>query len=147
MPHHLAVVFLACLSWAMPLAAAPGITCPPKESFRATEEAYYLKDWDALHAAFKRYAHCRNIEISTAYAEAVARLLRNDWRHFDRLIFLTESDKNFERRIFNHLDQLPPADGLLQIIEKALRHCPSKGKYLCKKMLDHAMMSISKNYP
>ena len=153
--HPLAFVFLAYLTWVTPLSAAPGITCPrekstSEESIWIIDEGNSLKDWDALYAAFNRYALCDNVndlEVSGVFTDAMARLLIKDWPHFDRLVFFTAADKPFQWRILNHIEAVTSADALLQIIEKAFRHCPSKGKYLCKKIVDHAMIAIGENNP
>lgn len=134
----LLLTIVICLSLATYCCATERRICNEKEAIQAESEANKLNDWDSLYRSFKHFAHCDDAAISEGYSASVGRLLAFDWRHLKRLYELTKSNKEFERFVLKHIDELVPADELKIILENARTHCPAGMEGLCKRIEDAA---------
>jgi hypothetical protein len=112
--------------------------CTEEEAIQAESEANRLNDWDSLYRSFKLFSHCDDASISEGYSDSVGRLLAFDWKHAKRLYELTKSDKEFERFVLKHIDELVPVDELKIILENVRTHCPVGMEGLCKLIEDAA---------
>jgi hypothetical protein len=112
--------------------------CTTTEEKQALDEADRLKDWDALHGSFTRFAHCDDGAIAEGYSDTVGRLLAHDWKHIGALAKLVASDKKFESFVLRHIDETLPTDMLKTIASNAEKSCPADQAALCGKILRKA---------
>jgi hypothetical protein len=106
-------------------------SCTQSEAKIAEEHASSLKDWDAVHRAFRRYAQCDDGAIGEGYSEAVSRLLADHWLQTGRAATLSRNDVAFRSFIVRHVDDSVPADRLARIRRNAQTTCPVGARALC----------------
>jgi hypothetical protein len=124
--------------------------CTPDEAAHALDEADGLKDWDAVYRSFKTFGHCgNNGPLAEIYDDDVARLLANDWNHFDALIRLIANDKAFERFVLFHISETANYDDLIAAKKNAGSLCPLGQTYLCGRIQASisALVSTSSGTP
>jgi hypothetical protein len=107
-------------------------SCTEDEAKRALNESDRLKDWNAVYASFKRFAHCDDGAIAEGYSDTVGRLLSKDWANVYVLTRLVTSDETFKRFVLGHLDETLPEDELKQVAHNARARCPSGRTEFCK---------------
>jgi hypothetical protein len=101
----------------------------------ALDEADGLKDWDAVYRSFKTFGHCgNNGVVAELYDDDVARLLANDWNHFNALIRLTANDEAFERFVLFHISETANYDDLIAAEKNAGSLCPPGRTQLCERI-------------
>ena len=132
---YLVVCFFFFLSADALRVSAKQKPCTTAEEKQALDEADQLKDWDALHRSFIRFAHCDDGAIAEGYSDTVGRLLARDWGHVGILAKLVGSDKKFESFVLRHIDETLPTDTLKAITNHAKRSCPVGETALCGKIL------------
>jgi hypothetical protein len=116
---YLVVCFFLVLSANALRVSAKQKPCTTAEEKQALDEADQLKDWDALHRSFIRFA----------------RLLARDWAHIGILAKLVASDKKFESFVLRHIDETLPTETLKAIANHAKKSCPVGETALCGKIL------------
>ena len=108
--------------------------CTKEEAIQAETNASTLKNWEEVHAAFKKFAHCDDGAIAEGYSESVSQLLASHWDQLGRLEKILKSDHNFEAFVIKHIDQTITKENAAKIVDNARSHCPKKSKALCKKI-------------
>jgi hypothetical protein len=125
-------------------AAAHQKPCTTTQEKHALDEADRMKDWDALHASFIRFAHCDDGAIAEGYSDTVGRLLAQDWQHIAAFVKIVASDKKFEAFVLRHIDETIPTDTLRMIANNAEKSCPVDATSLCKKILRSTQAAAAK---
>lgn len=105
--------------------------CTQSEAKQAEKEVDSLKDWDQVYRSYKRFSQCDDGAIAEGYSDVVTKLLANDWKSFDRLVALTNSNKGFRRFVLKHIDESVSGDVLAKIANYARSECPAGGEHLC----------------
>lgn len=130
------IAITAVLSGFLPAHTATGNQriCTKAEELQALDESDSLKDWNAVHRSFKRFAQCDDGAVGEGYSDTVGRLLTKDWKEITTLGTLFTADHEFERFVLRHIDETLPADELRSIARSATRNCPAGQNALCKKI-------------
>src|SRR5215472_11802545 len=93
--------------------------CTQAEATQAEQEADSLKDWDQVYSSYKRFSQCDDGAIAEGYSDSVTKLLADDWKSFNRLLALTNRNRNFKTFVLKHIDVSVPADRLTKIANNA----------------------------
>jgi hypothetical protein len=135
MNAHFAAILMVCFAFPSGLACAqnPKVTCDQKTAMEAEKEALAssVKNWDGLYQSFRRFSQCDDGSVGEGYSDTVEHLLAEDWQHFDRLVSLTSTDRQFQRFVLKHIDELWSPEHARAVSRNASQHCPPKGKRLC----------------
>jgi hypothetical protein len=140
----LTALAIACLAF-VPMSAnatkRPSVAareCTSSESRLADDDGpESLKDWDAVHVWYRRWARCDDGGIAEGVSESVTVLLARHWTTLQRLAELGQKDQNFIAFVVRHVDDTVPADRLKLIIKKSQTACPAGQRRLCKQ-IEHA---------
>ena len=112
--------------------------CTQREERQALETVDALKNWHQVYRSYKRYSQCDDGAIAEGYSDVVAKLLANDWKHFDQLIALSNSDKQFRKFVLNHINTTADDRDLLKLSRNAQSNCPVRGQELCRLIVSAA---------
>lgn len=108
--------------------------CTRREAIRADKEASSLRSWTELYSSYKSFAQCDDGGIGEGYSDSVARLLSDHWNSTNQLNRLVSRDKDFERFVLRHIDELMSPAQAKNIRDNAEARCPSNAKRLCKRI-------------
>jgi len=108
--------------------------CSKEEAIQAETIASTLKNWEEVHAAFKKFAHCDDGAIAEGYSESISQLLANHWNQLGDLKKLLKTDRSFEAFILTHIDQTITKENTAKIVKNAKSNCPKRSLSLCKKI-------------
>lgn len=106
--------------------------CKEEEAIKAETDSSGLKSWTQLYNSYRRYAQCDDGAISEGYSDVVAHLLTEHWTKVGELAKLSKHDKNFERFVLRHIDELMSPDQARAIHDNTQLHCPNNALRLCK---------------
>jgi hypothetical protein len=106
--------------------------CTRQEADQADTEIDSLKDWDHVHRWYQMFSQCDDGAMAEGYSDAVSKLLADDWDHFNRLLALTKTDKQFQRFVLRHIDGIISPSILQKITSNAKSKCPPGGESLCR---------------
>ena len=129
--RHLIVVAVSVFNIAA-CAQAAEKACTQEEAIQAETASSTLKDWDSVYRASKRFAHCDDGAISEGYSDSIARLLARNWDDIGKASALMANDKEFERFILRHIDELMSPVQEKVIEDNARTSCPKGVDRLCK---------------
>lgn len=129
--RHFIIVFIFLMGLTNHAFALKEKTCSRDEAIAAEDEASMLKDWSSVYKSFQRFARCDDAAIGEGYSGSIARLLTEDWKSIEKLNKLTSKDKQFERFVLHHVDELMSPEEAQTIYENVRSHCPVKVKKLC----------------
>jgi hypothetical protein len=106
--------------------------CTRQEADQADTEIDSLKDWDHVHRWYQKFSQCDDGAMAEGYSDAVSKLLADDWNHFNGLLALTKTDKQFQRFVLKHIDGIISPSVLQKIASNAEARCPKGGESLCR---------------
>ena len=130
---------------ATPLAGAQSkAKCTQEDAIKAETQASSLQDWAGVYKSYKRFAQCDDAAIGEGYSDSVARLLSDGWRQFYQLNSLALHDRNFERFVLRHIDQLMSPDQEKKIRANAVAHCMPPRKRLCRSIVTRLDQTASR---
>jgi hypothetical protein len=109
--------------------------CIQAEAAQAEKEADSLKDWDQVYRSYKRFSQCDDGAIAEGYSDSVTKLLADDWTSFNRLLPITNRNRNFRDFMLKHIDESVPGNRLEKIADNVRSQCPARGKRLCASIL------------
>ncbi len=115
-----------------------------KEPILAEEQADALKSWDEVYRSFKAFAQYDDGAIAEGYSDSISRLLSDDWNSVSQLNQWIAENKNFEKFVFKHIDELMTPDQAKKIRDNAETLCPKDAGRLCKAICDR--LSEVENY-
>lgn len=130
--RRLIIVLALCIGVANQAIGASEKRCSRDEAIAAETEMATIRDWGSVYRSFKQYAQCDDAGIGEGYSESIARLLTEDWKHFYTLNKLALKNRDFEKFVLHHVDELMTPDQEKKIYENTRLRCPAKAKRLCK---------------
>src|SRR5579864_451802 len=113
----------------------PTKKCTQAEATQAEKGADSLKDWDQVYRSYKRFSQCDDGAIAEGYSDSVTKLLADDWTSFNRLLPITNRNRNFRDFMLKHIDESVPGNRLEKIADNVRSQCPARGKSLCASIL------------
>jgi hypothetical protein len=79
----------------------------------------------------RKFARCDDASIGETYRDRIAQLLAEKWDTANELGRLTSRDKNFEKFVLRHIDELMTPEQATKVLDNAQAHCPSGMRSLC----------------
>ena len=116
--------------------------CTKDEARAAEEVAGTLRNWSALHEAFKRYAPCDDGAIGEGFSDSVAKILAGHWSTLGELQGLAASDPAFLRFVLRHIDATVDSRELKAIVVNAAERCPQGANALCAQLDKAAQQAL-----
>jgi hypothetical protein len=108
--------------------------CNAADAIAAQEESDALPNWEQLHRSFKRFGHCDDGAIGEGWSDTVVRLLTKEWSTLLALVQIVAKDREFERFVLKHVDELMSPDQARQIVANARTKCPRNARRLCREL-------------
>jgi hypothetical protein len=103
-----------------------------QEAILAEGQAFSLKNWDEVYRSFKAFVHLDDGALAEGYSDSIDRMLSDDWSSVSHLNRLISNDKNFEKFILKHIDELMSQDQAEKIHNNAEKLCPQEARRLCQ---------------
>ncbi len=119
--------------------------CNRTEYQQAEKEAVNLRSWDALYKSYRLYGRCNDVDAAEGYSESVARILVDRWETLLRLSELAEKNKNFRDFVLGRVDATLDMRDVQKIHTKAIQHCPTGLRELCKSLQRQAEIAIEED--
>jgi hypothetical protein len=108
--------------------------CTRQEAIRADKEASSIRSWTELYKSYKKFAQCDDGGIGEGYSDSIARLLSDQWNTANELNRLVSHDKDFEKFVLRHIDELMSPTQAENIRQNAEARCPSGAGRLCERI-------------
>lgn len=111
------------------------VDCPKTLEKEALNVASTLRDWDALHVAYKRFLPCDDGAIAEGFTESVVRILVEHWASLGRLSKFAKKDPSFLRFVYRHITSSADPEDLKRIQNNLKKHgCPAANCEICREV-------------
>jgi len=131
----LILVFTLAMSSAAFAAKPAEKQCTKQEAIQAENGLDSLNSWDDFYHSYRTFSHCDDGSISEGYSDVVTKLLADDWKHFPRLVALTNTNKPFREFVLKHIDETVSDTVRSKIADNARSRCPRGGESLCRSIV------------
>ena len=123
-----AAIFLLAVfpAWAQP--------CSMADAQAAENAVDQLDSWQAIHAAYRRYAHCDDGSIAEGFTDKVVHLLATRWGSLGQAQRIAAHDSGFQSFMLRHIDSTALTSELDRIAHSARHQCPRSATVLCKQI-------------
>ena len=109
--------------------------CTKQEAIQAESGLDSLNSWDAVYHSYRTFSHCDDGSVAEGYSDVVTRLLADDWKHFPRLVALTNTNKPFRDFVLKHIDETVSDTVRSKIADNSRSRCPKGSQSLCRSIV------------
>lgn len=122
--------------------------CETVEEMDAADAAVSkIHDWTGVNSFYSHFRQCDDGSISEGVSATVVSLLAHRWGTSGQLEKITDTDKNFESWVLNHIDTTVDDRDLEIIVKNATEKCPGSDCKFCEKIgsaANEALQDIKK---